>query len=180
MNEKYVAFPRVWRWVPLIFLALLMMSGCHPARRVAKAPQGFYEEHARILKMPLTGRENPVLIREVSSWMGTPYVFGGITRKGADCSGFALSVYQKIYGLQLPRTAQGMARRARRVSRRDLLEGHLVFFRTDPDRISHVGIYLGEGYFIHVSSSKGVMVSHLDEPYFSRTFAHGGWVEQEL
>lgn len=168
------------RCILFISLMLLVLAGCHSSRQVAKAPDGFYEEYARILKMPLTGAESPVLIREVSTWIGTPYVFGGITRKGADCSGFALSVYQKIYGLQLPRTTQGMAQLARKVSRRNLREGHLVFFRTEPRRISHVGIYLGQGYFVHASSSKGVIVSHLDEPYYARTFAHGGWVQQEL
>lgn len=161
-------------------LLLLLLGACHSKREVARAPAGFYQEYARILKMPLTGKESPALIREVSSWVGTPYVFGGITPRGADCSGFVLTVYQKIYGLQLPRTTQRMAQHARRVSRNNLQEGHLVFFRTEPRRISHVGIYLGQGYFIHVSSSKGVMVNHLDEPYYARTFAYGGWVRQDL
>ncbi len=167
---------------PFILLTalLLLLGGCHSTRDVARAPTGFYQEYARVLKMPLTGKESPALIREVSAWMGTPYVFGGITPRGADCSGFVLNVYQKIYDVQLPRTTRGMAQHARRVSRNHLQEGHLVFFRTEARRISHVGIYLGQGYFIHVSSSKGVMVNHLDEPYYARTFAYGGWVKQDL
>lgn len=167
---------------PILSIAILLifLSGCHPARQASRMgaaeKQVFYREHSRALGFELKGHEDPALLSEVISWMGTPYKYGGSTRQGADCSGFALSVYRDIYDYKLPRSAYDMARYSRRVSKSRLKEGQLVFFRTKKRKISHVGIYLGQGYFIHVSTSKGVMVNHLDEPYYKRTFAYGGKV----
>ncbi len=124
--------------------------------------------------MPLSGRENPALIRESASWIGTPYRIGGNSRAGADCSGFVWAVYRNVYGVSLPRTTEEMAKQTRRVRKNRLREGDLVFFRTQRRSISHVGIYLGNGYFVHASTNSGVMVNQLDERYYARRFVRGG------
>lgn len=115
------------------------------------------------------------MIAEVATWVGVPYRYGGTTRAGADCSGLVFSVYRNAYQLTLPRTTEDLARHARRIGRRRLEVGDLVFFRTTNRRkITHVGIYLGRDKFIHASTSLGVIVSDLNEPYYARSFSYGG------
>jgi len=109
--------------------------------------------------------------------MGAPYRYGGSTLQGADCSGFVMSVYRQVYGIALPRSTADMARVGRRVSRHRLREGDLVFFKIGKGRkVTHAGIYLGNQRFIHASTSRGVIVSHLSETYYAPRFVHGSRV----
>lgn len=143
---------------------------------VTPAESSFYDEYSGIMGYSLNGTENPELLREVAGWLGTPYQYGGTTKAGADCSGFAKEVYLDVYGINLERVTVNMAQSSRRISKRNLREGDLVFFRINGRRISHVGIYLSNNKFIHASTSRGVIVSDLDENYYSRNFAFGGRV----
>ncbi len=121
--------------------------------------------------------KNMGLYAEVSLWLGVPYRYGGLSRKGLDCSGFAYLIFQKVYGLNLPRsTADQSTMKMKQISKGSLKTGDLVFFATskNKNRINHVGIYLKDGSFIHASTSKGVIVSHLDEGYYNRTWKKGG------
>ncbi len=138
----------------------------------------FYNEYSQKLGFRLSGKENPSLIREVARWTGTPYRYGGTTPAGADCSGFVWKVYRDVFDIELERTTRSMAKETRRVGRSRLQEGDLVFFRTKGRKISHVGIYLGNNHFIHASSSRGVIVSNLDEAYYSQRFHKGGRVRK--
>lgn len=93
---------------------------------------------------------------------------------GFDCSGFVRYVFHLGAGIDLPRTSAAQYQSGLKVDRRDLRTGDLVFFRTAGKRVSHVGIYLGDGSFIHSpSAGKRVSVSSLSEPYWSRHFAGG-------
>jgi cell wall-associated NlpC family hydrolase len=113
------------------------------------------------------------LLREVERWYGTPYVYGGTSRSGTDCSGFTQSVYRSI-GVEIPRRASRQAAAARHVSRGSLRPGDLVFFNTSGSGISHVGIYLGDGYFAHAATSRGVVRESLSHPYYTTRFVQGG------
>ncbi len=186
------------RFNPIIFIFVLVFaSSCsylrntpsyreaelnerRAARARAAAPEtaDFYAEYSRILGYALNGNENPDLLREVAGWLGAPYRFGGTTKAGADCSGFAKVVYLEVYGINLERVTVNMAQKSRRISKRNLQEGDLVFFRINSRRISHVGIYLSNNKFIHASSSRGVIVSDLDEDYYRKNFAFGGRVSR--
>ena len=106
---------------------------------------------------------------EVDQWLGTPHQLGGLTQRGIDCSGLVLQVYRSLYGIELPRVTHEQIRAGRAVRQRDLLPGDLVFFLL-PGKTRHVGIYLSRGEFAHASSSRGVMISHLDEPYWRRGY----------
>lgn len=143
---------------------------------IIPAEASFYEEYSGILGYRLNGNENPELLREVAGWLGTPYRYGGANKSGADCSGFAKVVYLEVYGVNLERVTVNMAQKSRRISKRNLQEGDLVFFRINSRRISHVGIYLSNNKFIHASSSRGVIVSDLDEDYYRKNFAFAGRV----
>lgn len=102
-------------------------------------------------------------------YLGVPYVWGGTSFGGVDCSGFVWAVFAKN-GIYLPRTADAQYEEGRHVSTRDLRAGDLVFFQTYALGASHVGIYLGNGKFVHASSSNGVRVDQLAEDYYSSRY----------
>lgn len=117
------------------------------------------------------------LLAEYSKWEGTPYREGGTSSNGIDCSGYTKAIYQAVFGVELPRTAQGQEGFGVEVGNSaELQPGDLVFFRTKGFgpfmKRRHVGIYLGDRLFTHASSSQGVTISRLDDGYW-RT-AHKG------
>jgi cell wall-associated NlpC family hydrolase len=121
----------------------------------------------------LSQRANDVLLRALGL-VGTPYRYGGNTPEGGfDCSGLVGFVFRDAAGLQLPRTTAGLMQlRATPVPRDRLRPGDLVLFR--PDGGGHVGIYVGEGRFVHAPSAGGtVRMDRLDLPYWSTAFAGG-------
>lgn len=107
------------------------------------------------------------------SLLGTPYKFGGRDpKKGLDCSGLVKHVYKESAGVELPASAREMSKQGEKVARETLQPGDLVFFNTRKKPHSHVGIYKGDGEFVHASSRrhKEVTVSRLDDTYWSRHF----------
>ncbi len=107
------------------------------------------------------------------SMIGTPYKFGGNKPdKGMDCSGFVRHVYKESSNVSLPRSARDMSKEGVEVNEADLQPGDLVFFDTLKKPFSHVGIYAGNGEFVHASSrrSKQVTVSRLRDTYWSTRF----------
>jgi cell wall-associated NlpC family hydrolase len=103
--------------------------------------------------------------------LGIRYRFGGNTEEGLDCSGLVRLVWQRLGLGHLPRTAASMAAAGLPIAKSELAPGDLVFFNTLGRSFSHVGVYLGEGRFLHASSSKRqVMLNSLDERYFVERF----------
>ncbi len=105
------------------------------------------------------------------SYLGKPYKGKSLYDKGIDCSLFTQEVFKKYNGTLLPRTAREQFHTGREIARRHLLYGDLVFFRTEHNRVSHVGIYVGHDEFIHASSSKGVIITSMLEKYWSKRYA---------
>ncbi|MDR3346713.1 MAG: C40 family peptidase [Campylobacteraceae bacterium] len=121
-----------------------------------------------------------LLYTAIGNWLGVPYKKGGMSKRGVDCSALVVLVYQEVYGKTLSRTTNSMFQSSTRLKRSELQEGDLVFFHTrhnNKKTVNHVGIYLKEDKFVHASSSKGVMVSSLDNPYFQRVWISGGKVK---
>jgi len=113
------------------------------------------------------GSDKDRFIRYAKSYLGTPYRYGGADRKGIDCSGLVIRVYQDLYHMNLPHKSSLLYKNGVPVSLRNLEVGDLVFFgRNRGSPISHVGIYLGNDSFVHATRSKGVMVSELSERYY--------------
>lgn len=102
-------------------------------------------------------------------WKGTPYRLGGESKSGVDCSSLVQHIYRRTFAKELPRTTEQQVELGRQVSESELAPGDLVFFKTGRDT-RHVGIYLSRGRFINASSSKGVIISRLDNPYWSKHY----------
>lgn len=105
------------------------------------------------------------LIQVASQYKGIPYRYGGTTTAGFDCSGYTSHVFKQL-GISLPRTSGGQYSIGTAVSKANLQVGDLVFFNTSGRGVSHVGIYIGNNNFIHSSSSKGVSVASIYDPYY--------------
>lgn len=116
------------------------------------------------------GLDRDRLLLDVVSYLGTPYLYGGNTREGIDCSGFTARVYERGAEHQLPRTAREQFSAGSPVAKSNLAFGDLVFFNTTGDRPSHVGIYIEDDLFAHASVSQGVTLSSLESTYYRKRF----------
>lgn len=105
------------------------------------------------------------LLPVAKKYIGVPYKYGGTSVSGFDCSGYINVVYKEL-GINLPRTTKGLATAGTYVERNNLRVGDLVIFNTFGSGPSHAGIYIGNDEFIHSSSSKGVSISSLNDPYY--------------
>lgn len=117
---------------------------------------------------------NPYLYDYVNEWLGTPYRYSGENKNGIDCSGLVCELYKSAYQKILTGSAKEIYEKSDPVKKENLKEGDLVFFKIKKGRISHVGIYLGSNKFAHASTSRGVIISDLDEPYYKRYYYKGG------
>ncbi len=111
------------------------------------------------------------LMQTIDIWMGTPYCMGGTSRRCIDCSAFVKNVFKKVNGAKLPRKTADLYKLGRPVLQRDLATGDLVFFRIARNRISHVGIYVGNNRFAHASTTVGVTITSMSDGYFSKFYA---------
>ena len=128
---------------------------------------------SQIMGVAMSATSNMKLFHFVYDWIGTPYRFGGDSRRGIDCSAFTKELYSEVFNMDIQRSSRDIFSMVSPVRRDDLKEGDLVFFKIHSRRISHVGIYLGNNRFAH-ASSRGVAISSLDDAYYRRYFYRGG------
>ena len=118
--------------------------------------------------------QNGRLYAFIDQWMGTPYRFGGQDRNGIDCSGLVQLLEQQVYGINIPRSTSEQINVIKRKYEEELVEGDLVFYDYDGKKFSHVGVYLQNGYVVHASSTKGVIIVPLHDPYMYKHFSRAG------
>lgn len=160
-------------------LSALLMVACgghkQTVRPVQKESSGIYsgkKDHKDV------NEYSAELVKEARKWLGTKYKYAGENRKGTDCSGMVMSIYRDVAGIRLPRSSREQQSFCQSVKVADLTPGDLIFFSgtSRGSNVSHVGMYIGDGDFIHASLSKGVIVSNLNESYYSRHFHSAGRV----
>lgn len=158
-------------------------TGCHSSKKTVKSGGNAVvrtvdygkmrsDLKSRHYDVPLIG----ALIGEASAWVGVPYKYAGTDKRGVDCSGLTSQVFLKIFDVKMPRSSREQQQWCSGISKDNLRPGDLVFFATGSkrDRVSHVGIYVGGGDIIHASSSRGVIVSNLDEKYYLTRYHSAG------
>ena len=145
----------------------IVLPGCAPKVQVLYMPQ---QKRIPSPEKSVAGKENVLLLKlHYEQWRGTPYVDGGMSATGIDCSGFTVLAYRDVFRLSLPRTAGEQAESGQEIARASLKSGDLVFFNTGRSK-KHVGIYLADDQFIHASVSKGVTLSSLDDAYWQERY----------
>ena len=163
----------------LLFAAcvLFFSIGCAPTVRYTRpsrqstAPSSYkvprnwdYRKHYKVPPARLTSI--------IKKHLGTPYRYGGASRRGMDCSGFVNVVFKELNRAKLPRSSRAMSKLGKSVTLKDAKAGDLIFFRGGAfNRINHVGIYTGDKQFAHASRKKGVTYSSLDNDYYRKHFA---------
>lgn len=135
------------------------------------------EKYSEIMKVKKSDIKNGRLYSFLNDWMGTPYRFGGLDKDGVDCSGFVYNLQQQVYDIEnMPRSTNLQINFIKRKYEEDLKEGDLVFFDFDGRQFSHVGVYLQNGYVVHASTRKGVIIVRLKDPSLYKYFSRGGSV----
>lgn len=152
------------RHLVLLWLLLaLLLAGCASRPTHTEAPQYSVANdaaHAGVTQ---------ALYDYYNGWQGVPYRYGGVDRSGIDCSSFVRRTMSNLKSVNLPRTTSAQAQAGRPVPPGDLTPGDLVFFKTGY-KTRHVGVYVGEGRFMHASTSQGVTMSRLDNVYWQRHY----------
>lgn len=112
-----------------------------------------------------------LLSEQQYEWAGTPYVLGGKSRQGVDCSGFVQKTFFDRFNIPLPRTTKEQAKHGKLIRKEDIQTGDLIFFKTGrgPNGY-HVGIYVKDDKFLHASTKGGVIYSSMNTPYWTKTF----------
>lgn len=145
----------------LICVAVFLISGCSFYQQGFKPSQSYQNKGFSQTKLKAIAKE----------WKNTPYVLGGMSNKGSDCSGFTQNVFAQ-FNIQIPRDTKAQLSSGKKIpNKKDLRTGDLVFFRTSrgPNGM-HVGIYLDKGYFIHLSTKGGVKQVSLSDPYWKKRY----------
>lgn len=156
-------------------------TSCHTSKKTATADKPSkprYEVPQKIDMSHIKSEATERLLKEAQSWLGTSYRYGGNDRSGVDCSGFVTQVFSKALGIALPRTSYQQQEYCTDIKQSELQPGDLVFFTVRGGRnVGHVGIYVGQGNMIHSSSSRGVIISSLDNNYYRTNYFSSGRVE---
>ncbi len=159
-------------------LARMAAAARKRAERIAKAQQAA-KKAGKTYHISESDRKN--LLEDAKYFKGGKYVWGGTTPQGFDCSGYVQYLYKK-HNINLPRTAWAQSKRGQNVDKNNLKKGDLLFFLTDKKRgipVTHVGIYLGDGQFIHAASKKkGIIISPVHNGYYSNKFVSARRVAQ--
>jgi hypothetical protein len=181
---------RAWR---LSFFIVALLCGCAsvPRYRIVKrtdlspAVQKEIEEEAkdnddltdpRSVLPSITsstsecGFDRDRMLGDIKDMLGTPYSYSGTNLDGIDCSGFTSLIYEKSAGMALPHSTAEQYQMSKPVPEGGGAFGDLIFFNTTGESPSHVGIYLGKGYFAHASVSSGVTISSLESTYYKKRY----------
>lgn len=161
----------------MLFIGLCLVSQAQTNQNLSKSsdPDNLAKEYfSQIMGVAVNATTNTKLYQFVYEWLGTPYRLGGDSKKGIDCSKFSLALYENVFNTTIGYNSRNQYANVTPIRKGDLQPGDLVFFKIRSRNITHVGVYLGDDRFAHASSSKGVMISNLNEAYWKRYYFNGG------
>lgn len=158
----------------MLFIGLCLFSQAQTSQKSSDPDNLAKEYFSQIMGVASNATTNTKLYQFVYEWLGTPYRLGGDSKRGIDCSKFSLAVYENVFNTTIGYNSRNQYSNVTPVRKNDLQPGDLVFFKIRSRSITHVGVYLGDDKFAHASSSKGVMVSNLNEAYWKRYYYNGG------
>lgn len=163
-----------FRQVGTVLLAALVLAGCGSTPR-SSPPTASRPVDRSVSNIQVASENRQEVVLYALSLLDVNYQFGGANPEaGLDCSGLVYFIYKNALGVTLPHNAAEMARLSRPVERQALQAGDLVFFNTLGKPYSHVGVYIGDGKFVHAPSSKGhIKVESLSSPWFAARFEGG-------
>jgi probable lipoprotein NlpC len=167
----------------LLFLfPLLFIVACSSKKNLNKNIHGkvlspsTINKYAGMMNVSPRNINNKQLYSFIDNWMGTKYRYGGLQKSGIDCSGLVYLLFKEVYNKELPRNTSQQANVIKKKYENQLKEGDLVFFDYDGKKLSHVGVFLQNGYYVHASTQKGVIISKLKDPYTYKYFSKAGSV----
>ncbi|OWK70209.1 hydrolase [Pedobacter sp. AJM] len=155
----------------LILMFSLIITACGSRKYTVKS-----DTKASKAADAMANLKSKQLYRFITDWTGVKYRFGGLDKSGVDCSGFAFLLEKEIYGVTLPRVSRDQASVIKHKSVDNLKEGDLVFFSFGGNNVDHVGVYLNNGFFVHASTNRGVIVDDLNLPAYQRVLVKSGSV----
>ncbi len=169
----------------LINCCLVYLVSCKHHQTVSKSGNSKTENSFHSIKKQYAVKlgvaesdiKNETLYKFINEWYGVSYKYAGKDKKGIDCSGLTAVLYLNVYKKNISPSTKALVDEVKKIKESDLKEGDLIFFNTNGKSISHVGLYLQNHKFVHASSSKGVMISDLNEPYFKKTYVSCGRVK---
>jgi cell wall-associated NlpC family hydrolase len=164
----------------VIIGAALLVTGCTPAPRYGteKTDRSHHVPPVPERKLPDRSVAETTRVEDyyrlgwiLQAYLGRPYKSNSQYQPGLDCSEFTREVFREYLHTEIPRTSEEQFNLGREIPKARLEFGDLVFFRTDGNSVSHVGVWVGYDEFIHASSSEGVIISRMDEKYWSKRYA---------
>lgn len=186
-NRLIIRIKRSFVVLCVCLVACLVLDSCGSSKNTVSGSEAMRVEKSKDkknknkTKKPKAGRGAghalaDALVDEARSWLGTPYRYGGKTKKGTDCSGFIMEVYRNVAGIAIPRNSAKQKDYCADIDKKDLTVGDLVFFSSKRSGgcIAHVGMYIGDGKMIHASSSRGVVESSIDQRYYIEHYKGSG------
>jgi len=169
--------------VAILLLCFFVSSKAQTTTATAKTadPDNLAKDYfSQIMGIAISATSDLKLYQFVYDWIGTPYRLGGVDKQGVDCSGFALQLYDKVFHTIIGNNTKNIFNMVNPISKEELKVGDLIFFKIKTKYISHMGVYLGDNKFAHASSSRGVMISNLDESYWKKYYYKSGRLLESL
>lgn len=152
------------------FIVLISLTRCSASKRPASTPVKPSVQNTLPVFVGYSSEQvKSEILKEFRGWEGTPHKMGGNSKDGIDCSGFAHHIFKAVFHLNVPRSTELFLKAGIKISKDDLRPGDIVIFRPH-SYPRHVGVYVGDNHFIHASTSKGVMLSDLDNPYWKKHY----------
>ncbi len=164
-NRYYLNIFKLYIFI-ILLLIISLIGGCSTKIEPLEIPEETYIEDRSLKNSSFVKQE---LYSQYREWKGTRYRMGGLNKNGIDCSGFVYITFKYKFGIILPRTTEEMVNLGVHIDTGAWRAGDLIFFKTGLfDR--HVGVYIDDGHFLHASTSQGVTISELNNPYWHRTY----------